>query len=270
MAAAIALRGRNKSVMMIGHHWKENPLAKAPDVDNYLGMPKRTGAQMMEEFANHCIANGVEQVEGRVVSAMAYDGFALTVGSDLYQGSALILAQGVVRHKKYPNEEELLGKGVSYCATCDGMLYRGKRVIVVGQSSEAVADTQFLLGIGCEVTYIAKNKPEELATEAVYRTGTRFEVVGERTVEGLLVDGELLPCDCVFILREAVAPTDLFPTLEIAKGSIVVNRQMETNLAGVYGAGDCTGLPYQVAKAVGEGHVAGLSAAIWLDKQAKT
>ncbi|MFI3249985.1 MAG: NAD(P)/FAD-dependent oxidoreductase [Eubacteriales bacterium] len=270
MAAALALRGRNKSVLMIGNHWSANPLAKAPEVDNYLGMPKRTGAQMMEEFSNHCEGSGVERVEGRVVSAMIYDGFALTIGSDLYQGETLILAQGVARQKKYQGEEDLLGKGVSYCATCDGMLYRGKKVVVMGTSKEVSTDAQFLHGLGCETLVVSMKKPSDLPESIPFRKGSKFEVVGESVVEGISVDGEVIPCQGLFILRDAVAPTDLFPTLEVSEGSIVVSRQMETNIEGIYAAGDCTGAPLQVAKAVGEGHVAGLAAAHRLEQKKMT
>ena len=124
LAAAVGARGRNKSVLVIGNRWQDSPLAKAEKVDNYLGMPGRTGAEMLEEFYNHAVKAGVEFVTGRAISLMAWNGFMVTVGSQVYEGSALILAPGVSRQAKYPGEGEYLGRGVSYCATCDGMLYR--------------------------------------------------------------------------------------------------------------------------------------------------
>ena len=87
----------------------------------------------------------------------------------------------------------------------------------------------------------------------------KLAVKGEQTVTALEADGAELPCAGVFILREAVAPTDLLPALETEKGFVKVDRRMATNVEGVFAAGDCTGLPLQVAKAVGEGHVAALS-----------
>ena len=90
---------------------------------------------------------------------------------------------------------------------------------------------------------------------------------GSETVTALIADGERLPCAGVFILRDAVASTDLLPQLATENGAIVVDRAMATNVPGVFAAGDCTGGPLQIAKAVGEGHIAGLSAADYLDQK---
>ena len=84
---------------------------------------------------------------------MAWNGFHLTVGSEIYEGETLILAPGVVRQAKYPGETEYLGRGVSYCATCDGMLYRGKPVAVVGRSGDAPREASYLKSLGCQVVY---------------------------------------------------------------------------------------------------------------------
>lgn len=89
---------------------------------------------------------------------------------------------------------------------------------------------------------------------------------GGQTVTALVVDGREIPCAGVFILRDAVAPTDLLPQLETEKGVVKVDRAMATNVEGVFAAGDCTGAPLQIAKAVGEGHIAALSACEYLDK----
>ena len=267
LAAAVAALGRNKKVLVISNRWEDSPLAKAERVDNYLGLPGLTGYEMLETFHKHALAMGAEVVTGRAISLMEWDGYMVTVGSDVYQGKALVLAPGVVRQAKYPGEQEHLGRGVSYCATCDGMLYRGKNVVVVGRSKDAPHEANYLKGLGCQVTYVAPKQPEGLEEGITVVKANRLEVVGEQTVTALVADGEKLPCDGVFILREAVASTDLLPQLEVSNGSIVVDRTMVTNLPGVFAAGDCTGAPLQVAKAVGEGHIAGLSAADYLDKQ---
>ena len=266
LAAAVAAKGRNHSVLVIGNSWKGSPLAKAEWVENYLGMPHRTGKGMLEEMHAHAISLGVEVVTGRVVSMMAWEGYALTVGNEVYQGKTLILAPGVVRQAKFEGEDQYLGKGVSYCATCDGMLYRNKKVVVVGKSAEAPKEANYLKSIGCDVTYVAAKKPDGLE-EMPFIHANRMAIQGENTVTGLTVEGETISCDGIFILREAVAPGDLLAGLSIDKAVITVDRQMRTNLEGVFAAGDCTGLPLQVAKAVGEGHIAGLSASEYLAKQ---
>ncbi len=269
LSAAVGARGRNKTVLVLGGPWEESPLAKAERVNNYLGLPGRTGAEMLEEFHRHAVAAGVEFAPGRVVSLLAWRGFAATVGSDVYEGRALILANGVQRLSKYPGEAEFLGRGVSYCATCDGMLFRGKPVAVVGRAPEAPSEANWLASIGCQVVYVAPRRPEGLEASIPWINAGRLAVRGEQTVTGLEADGSFLPCAGVFILRKAVAAADLLPGLELEDGAIKVDRQMRTSLPGVFAAGDCTGVPLQVAKAVGEGHVAALSACSYLDQQEK-
>ena len=270
LAAAVGARGRGKSVLVIGNRWEDSPLAKAERVDNYLGLPGRTGRELLRECYDHAAAMGVEFVTGRAISMMEWNGFMVTVGSEYYEGTALVMAPGVVRQAKYPGEEEYLGRGVSYCATCDGMLYRNKPVTVVGRSKDAPAEAAYLHSIGCQVTYVAAKRPEELAEDIPFVKGNRLSVRGDRQVTGLEIDGQEFPCEGVFVLRDAVAPTDLLPALETEDGYIKVDRKMATNVPGVFAAGDCTGLPLQIAKAVGEGHIAALSACEYLDEQSRT
>ena len=266
LAAAVAARGRNKSVLVIGNRWQDSPLAKAERVDNYPGLPGRTGLEMLEEFHRHALELGAEIVVGRGRSLLAWNGFSITVGAQVYQGQSLILAPGVVRSAKYPGEAEYLGRGVSYCATCDGMLYRNKPVTVVGLTPDAPQEANYLNSLGCQVTYVSPHRPQGLQEGIPYIQAGRLAVKGEQTVTGLEADGALLPCSGVFILRRTVAPTDLLPALETDGGVIKVDRRMATNVPGVFAAGDCTGGHLQVSKAVGEGHVAALSACEYLDK----
>ena len=266
LAAAVAARGRNKSVLVIGNRWQDSPLAKAERVDNYPGLPGRTGLEMLEEFHRHALELGTEFVVGRGLSLLAWNGFSITVGAQVYQGQSLILAPGVVRSAKYPGEAEYLGRGVSYCATCDGMLYRNKPVTVVGLTPDAPQEANYLNSLGCQVTYVSPHRPQGLQEGIPYIQAGRLAVKGEQTVTGLEADGALLPCAGIFILRRTVAPTDLLPALETDGGVIKVDRRMATNVPGVFAAGDCTGGHLQVSKAVGEGHVAALSACEYLDK----
>lgn len=267
LAAAVAARGRGKTVLVIGNPWRDSPLARAERVDNYLGLPGQTGTELVGNFRAHAEELGADFVTGRAISLMAWKDFMVTVGSQVYDGQALILAPGVVRQAKYPGEAELLGRGVSYCATCDGMLYRNRPVTVVGRSKDAPLEANYLQSIGCQVTYVSAREPEGLDPAIPWVRAGKLAVKGDQAVTALEADGADLPCAGVFILREAVAPTDLLPDLETKGGFIRVDRRMATNLEGVFAAGDCTGLPLQVAKAVGEGHVAALSACEYLDQQ---
>ena len=253
LAAAVGARGRGKRVLVIGNRWQDSPLARAEQVDNYLGLPGRTGHEMLEEFQRHAEQLGTEFLTGKAISLMAWKGFMVTVGSQVYDSRALILAPGVIRQAKYPGEEEYLGRGVSYCATCDGMLYRGKPVAVVGYTDTARQDAEFLQKIGCSVTYFDRPK--------------QCEIRGDGRVESVTCDGRTIPAEGVFILRPTMAPTELFPGLAVEQGYVTVDRRMATNLPGLFAAGDCTGGPLQVSKAAGDGLIAGQSAAAWAAAQ---
>ena len=266
LSAAVQVRARGKSVLVVSGDQRDNPLVKTQRIDNYLGFYNVTGAQLMEQFRTHAQQMGVERKEGRVLNIMPMgDTFYLSIGSEMEQARAIVLATGVVRSAKYPGEEQFLGTGVSYCATCDGMLYRGKEIAVVGLASDAPAEANWLKEIGCKVTYVSPNPPDGLRPDIPAVKAGAVEVLGGQKVEGLRAGSATIPCEGVFILRPSMAPADLFPGLELEGGYLKVDRNMATNLPGVFAAGDCTGLPLQVSKAVGEGQVAGHRAAEYLD-----
>ena len=147
------------------------------------------------------------------------------------------------------------------------MLYRGRAVTVVGRSKDAPQEANYLKSLGCQVVYVSPQEPKGLDREIPFVRAGKLEVRGTDRASALVADGAELPCEGVFILRDALAPTDLLPDLELRNGAIAVDREMATSLPGVFAAGDCTGGPLQVAKAVGEGHTAGLSAAEYVDRK---
>ncbi len=269
LSAALQCGALGLSALLVRGPSEDAPLGRAERVDNYLGLPGLTGAALLERFARHVDAlEAAVVVRGRVLNALAYGGgFSLNVGGQIYQGRSVILATGVHRGQPYPGEERLLGRGVSYCATCDGMLYRGRAVAVVGLAQDAPEEAAFLAGLGCQVTYVyvaPEERPVALAADFRAIKAKRLEILGEERVTGLRADGQVLPCQGVFLLRDTVAPTALFPDLAIQDGHIRVSRHMETNLPGVFACGDCAGPPLQIAKAVGEGQMAAHSAGQWL------
>lgn len=267
LSAAINARARNKSVLVVTNDYRESPLYRAEKIDNHLGMPSLSGQEMLEVFRHHAEAMGVIFRPGRVLNIMPMERVCyLSIGSDIEQTNAVVLATGVSRGKKYPGEAELLGKGVSYCATCDGMLYRGKAVAVVGLAPDAADEANFLAGLGCKVSYVSGKAPHGLDAAIPFVKAARLEIIGESAVTALKCDAEEIPCDAVFILRHAVAPTDLLPDVALDNGYVAVDRAMKTNLPGIFAAGDCTGTPLQLSKAVGEGQVAGQKAAEYIDE----
>ena len=268
LSAAVNARARNKSVLVVSNDYRESPLYRAKQVDNYLGMPGQSGAALLDAYYRHAEETGATFRGGRVLNIMALDGTCyLGIGSEMEEARAVILCTGVSQGKKFPGEAEFLGRGVSYCATCDGMLYRGRAVTVVGRSKDAPQEANYLKSLGCQVVYVSPQEPKGLDREIPFVRAGKLEVRGTDRVSALVADGAELPCEGVFILRDALAPTDLLPDLELRNGAIAVDREMATSLPGVFAAGDCTGGPLQVAKAVGEGHTAGLSAAEYVDRK---
>ena len=252
LAAAIHGRARDKSVLVVSNEPLASPLCKAERVDNYPGMPRTSGRAIVETMLEQARDLGVEVRLGRVLNILSMgDTSYLGIGSDMEQARAVILATGVVRTAKLPGEAELLGRGVSYCATCDGMLYRGKPIVVAGNAPNFQEEVEFLQGIGCQVTEVGLGG---------------LKILGENQVEAVESKGERIPCAGVFLLRTAVAPTDLLPGLALEDGHISVDRYMRTNVKGIYAAGDCTGAPLQIAKAVGEGQMAAHTAVTELDR----
>lgn len=267
LSAAINARARNKTVLVVTNDYRESPLYRAERVDNYLGMPGQSGAELLDAYQRHAESMGVEFRTGRVLNIMPTENTCyLSIRSEMEEVKAVILATGVSRGKKFPGEMEYLGRGVSYCATCDGMLYRNKSVVVVGLAPDAPEEANFLQGIGCQVTYVSGKAPEGLLPAIPFVKGAKLEIVGEGAVTALRCNGADIPCDCVFLLRHAIPPTDLLPDLDLENGFVTVDREMKTNLPGVFAAGDCTGLPLQLSKAAGEGLVAGQKAAEYVDQ----
>lgn len=270
LSAAVNARQRNKSVCVFGRSLDSSLLFAAEKVDNYLGLPEIGGEEMLNLFYAHAMKNGVEFRECRIKQILSMgDRYMINADNDFVEAQTLILAIGLSKSRGIKGEMEYLGKGVSYCATCDGMLYRGKRVVVVGENEEGEAEANFLADLCEEVTYLPLYQPVLNLKDGVkLAEGKPQEVLGEEgKVCGLALEQNTLPCDGIFFAKNSMPPESLLYGLETDGKNIVVNRNMETNLPGVYAAGDCTGTPYQIAKAVGEGLVAALSAAAEVDRR---
>ena len=246
-------------------------VAQAHEIRNYPGLPAIKGEDLAAAFRNHLQSSGIEITEKRVGAVYAMgDYFALQIGEEMAEARAVILATGVVAANPLPGEKELMGRGVSACATCDAPLYRGKIAAVIGYSPREEAEAAFLAEVCAKVTYFPMYREETDLPPAV-------EVIREKP-EQIRKDGAALTvktaegeyaADGVFVLREAVAPAQLVPGLETDGVHVKVSRRMETNLPGVFACGDLTGTPYQYIKAAGEGNVAAISAAAYIDRKEK-
>lgn len=252
VSAALTLKNRGKTVGVIANPPETQNLYKAEHITNYPGIVG-SGKELAETFEKQLISSGAELVHGRALSAMSLGKtFGVAVGNDFYEGKALIAAMGISRSPLCKGETEFLGRGVSYCATCDGMLYRGKTVAAIGSGEEYEKDVRFLKEIGCTVYEFS---------------GGKFEIEGNGKAEILRHGDTEYKVDCVFILKDTVSVGSLLPNVKTERGRIIVDEKMRTSAEGIFAAGDCVGAPFQLAKAVGEGNIAALSACEYLDKK---
>ena len=269
VSAALNLKIHEKRFVWIGSGSLSEKIGRAERISNYPGFIDADGAQLSAAFRAHVEAMGIGIAEAMVSAVYPTDdGYALAAGTDFYEARALVLATGAAMRGTLPGEQGLVGRGVSYCATCDGGLYRGRTVAVICANPRFEHEAAFLAGLAAKVyffpTYAGAGDPGENVEMPAARVAA---VLGEDRVRGVrLTDGTELAVDGLFCLRDAIALASLLPGLETRDGHIVVDRAMATNLPGVFAAGDCTGRPYQYAKAVGEGNVAAHSVINYLEE----
>ena len=267
LEAALTLKNRNKNFVLIGSRNLSNKVEKAHAIQNYLGLPNVSGKDMMKAFQDHIDSMGIKITEERVSAVYAMgEYFALQAGEGMIEAEAVILATGVVAGKTLPGEDALLGRGVSYCATCDAALYRGKNVIVIGYSAKEEEEAEFLSGMAAKVTYIpVYNEPVELPEKVSIVREKPVEIKAEGGVKKVVTDQGEYEADGIFVLRDAISPGQLVPGLETDGSHVTVDRKMCASLPGCFAAGDIVGTPYQYIKAAGEGNIAAISAAAYVD-----
>ena len=220
VSAALTACNRGKKTGVISNPPESSKLWLAESVSNYPGM-SGTGSDIVKAMRRQLEESDAEVIQGRAPIC--------------------------------PGETEFLGRGVSYCATCDGMLYKGKTVAVIGDSEEARHDAQFLSDIGCKVLSFSGRE--------------KFDIRGGMKADTLVADGTEYAVDCVFILKDTLTAESLVSGIESERGIIKTDRSCKTNIKGVFAAGDCTGAPYQIAKAVGDGNIAALSACEYINTE---
>ena len=271
VSAALTAKNRNKTILLLGSRQMSEKVAKAHEIRNYPGLPFVKGEALAEAFRDQLDRMEIPVTEQRIGAVYAMvDYFALQAGEEMLEAKTVILATGVVSAKPLPGEEALLGRGVSYCATCDAPLYRRRAAAVIGYSPREESEAAFLSEVCSRVIYFPMYPGEPDLPD-------RVEVIREKPAEILKAENGLkvkteegeYAADGVFVLREAVSPAQLVPGLETDGAHVKVNRKMETNLPGVFACGDLAGTPYQYVKAAGEGNVAALSAAAYLERKDK-
>ncbi|MBE6516636.1 MAG: FAD-binding protein [Thermoplasmata archaeon] len=274
LQAAIHAARKKVSVVVLGK--VVNSAMTGTHVENYFGIPgAKDGDSILADGIAQAKAFGCTFVEYNVISAEDVGGsFVITAEDDsTYEVKSVVIATGVSRKALgVPGEKELFGKGVSYCAICDCNFYRGRVVAIVGDETEAAVSAAMMTRYASKTYWVSADvKASSVAKEKAIAAGailleTSIESIrGENRVSSMvLADGSEVDVDGVFIELGAKSSADLAMDLGVMPemdDSIKVDRQCGTEVPGVYACGDVTGKPWQVAKAVGEGCIAGLSAA---------
>ncbi|MCY6371509.1 NAD(P)/FAD-dependent oxidoreductase [Clostridium ganghwense] len=262
LEAAINAKIRNKNIIIFGNKDFSAKLVKAPKINNYLGFYNVTGKELKKHFEEHIKKMEIEITEERIDAIYAMgDYFALMVNQKTYEAKSIILATGMQYGKPIKGEEEFLGKGVGYCATCDAPLYKGKIVTIIGYNKEAEEEANYVSELASTLYYIPMYKGEYKLNENITVINDNpVEIVGDDRVNKLVMKNQTIETDGVFVLKDSISPSQLVPGLEMENEHIKVDRKMQTNIKNCYAAGDCTGKPYQYIKAAGEGQVAVLNA----------
>lgn len=267
VSAALNAKIRKKNFIIFGSKELSNKLTKAEKINNYLGFYGKSGAQIRDEFIKHMESMDISITEEKINNIYAMgDYFSLIANDKMYEASAIILATGVNFGRPFKGEEELLGKGVGYCATCDAPLYKDKIVTIIAYNKHEEDEVNFISTIASKVYYIPMYKEKVEVDEKVEIINDMpVEIIGKERVEKLILKNSEIETDGIFILRDSVSPSQLVPGLELDENHVKVDRKMITNLQGCFAAGDIVGAPYQYIKAAGEGNIAALSAVSYID-----
>lgn len=257
-------------------------IAESEKVDNYLGMPGMNGYDMGEAFRKHAVAFGVPFQEGEAVAvAKTENGFVVTCsdGEDILAKTVIYAAGAAHRHLGVPGEDALSGRGVSYCAVCDGAFYRNKTVAVAGGGNTALDDALYLSDM-CSKVYLIHRREEfrgAAATLAKLKERENVEilapavisaVLGEKKVSGLaLADGREISCQGLFVAVGMMPQTELLKGLvaQDEAGYVLADETGKTSLAGFFVAGDVRAKALrQVVTAAADGANAAFAAAEYL------
>ena len=266
ISAALTLQANGKEFLLIGSPTVSEKVEKAELIRNYPGLSNVTGKEFSAALKGQLIDAKITVLDQKVAGVYALkEKFAvMTQAGETYESRTVILACGVESVRQIDGEESFVGRGVSYCATCDGFLYKDKTIGVFCTAKRLEHEIEYLAKIAKKVYLMPMYKPMEIQAENVeiIRKMPR-KIDGKLRVNKLVFDVkagesslEEIPVDGVFMLRECVSPAVLVGGLETENGHVKVERDTSTNLKGCFAAGDCTGRPYQYAKAVGEGNVA--------------
>ena len=244
----------------------ESSLEKAELIENYYGFENGvSGKELYEKGIEQAKNLNIDVKNEEVVNIQISDnGFNIITDKGQYNSKALIFATGNKKNTpKIKGIKELEGKGISYCAICDGFFYRNKNIAVLGSGKYAISETNELINLAKEITILTNGDkaPEIRADNVKINTRKIREVRGENKVEEIeFEDNNKLKTDGIFVAQGVAGSSEFAKKLGIItkNDKIIVDENMQTNIKGIYACGDCTGGLLQISKAVYEGTKAGL------------
>ncbi len=263
-SAALTLKSLRASYLWLGEEGFGEKLSSAEYVRNFPAVTG-SGAQFSALLKEQMSREGVVLTPARVDGIYQTDeGYLLTVGERSFFARAVILASGVELAGSVKGEREFLGRGVSYCAVCDGALYKGKQIAVVVSSPRFLEEAEYLASFARTVYAISREKLSYSAENILPVSDIPLAVEGATRVERLVCKNQTYEVDGVFFLKNATPPSALVGGLETEGAHVKVSRGLESNLKGLFAAGDVAGKPYQYVKAAGEGNAAAYAAVAYL------
>ncbi len=268
-SAALSLGSLNLDYLWIGETEFGEKVKKSEYVRNYPSFVG-DGQRFYEALARQKEKEKIRFTAGRVDGIYRVkEMFSVSATPEMYSARTVILCTGVNLKGKIKGESDFLGRGVSYCAVCDGALYRGKTVAAVIDSPSLTGEAEYLAGFAKTVyAFTAADAAFEHDNIRLCHDCPR-SIEGDARVQRLVSDRKTYDVDGVFLLRKAVPPEALAGGVGTDGVHVVTGKDMSTNIGGLFAAGDITGLPYQYAKAAGEGLVAAHSAKRYLRENFK-
>lgn len=274
ISAAITAKLRNKNIILFGNKDLSDKINKAHSIKNYTGLPNVTGEELATALKNHLNDLDIEITEKRVNAVYSMgEYFALQVGKEMIESKSLIIATGVTASKTLKNEDEFLGRGVSYCATCDAHFCNGKDVAVIAYTKEAEEDASFLSEVCSSIKYFPLY---DISNEIFDKYGN-IQIIKDKPIgfagnmkaEKIICENSSYDAFSTFVVRNNISADKLVPGLKTDGTHIIVDLQMETNIKGLFACGDIAGKPYQYIKSAGQGNIAALSAVAYLANKSK-
>ena len=270
ITASIYAKRSNKKVAVFYN--SVSNVEKAHIIDNYYGFENGiTGIELFEKGIKQSKNLGIEVKKEEVIHLEKQDIFEVKTNLNKYESKVVILAMG--NKKITPNIKritEFEGKGVCYCAICDGFFYRNKNVAVIGNGKYALSEADILKNITPNVTILTNGSediPEEAKSFKVNKQKIQ-EIIGDTKVTGIIFeDGSKIELDGIFIAIGEAGGLDFAKKMGVvtSNNNICVNENMQTNLEGLFACGDLVGGLNQVNKSAYEGAIAGLSAVKYLN-----